>query len=105
MRVWNGIFTAGDRRAKKALEAMSPSRDQRLETTTREKWPQRRPFCWRAISCRFRKTGWWRMQSSEIGLSRNREFSEIFRPEQAFDVLKAASRSNSARNPNQLRKR
>ena len=45
LRVWNGIFAAGDRRAKKALEAMSPSRDQRLETTTREKWPQKRLFC------------------------------------------------------------
>jgi hypothetical protein len=45
IRVWNGIFAAGDRRAKKALETMSPSRDQRLETTTREKWPQKRPFC------------------------------------------------------------
>jgi hypothetical protein len=30
---------------KKALETMSPSEDQRLETTTREKWPQKRPFC------------------------------------------------------------
>jgi hypothetical protein len=28
IRVWNGIFAAGDRRAKKALEATSPSRDQ-----------------------------------------------------------------------------
>jgi hypothetical protein len=45
------------------------------------------------------------MQSSEIGLSRNRDFFEDFRPKQASDVLMAASQSNSARNPNQLRKR
>jgi hypothetical protein len=42
------------------------------------------------------------MQSSEIGLSRNRDF---FEEKQASDVLMAASQSNSARNPNQLRKR
>jgi hypothetical protein len=35
-------------------------------------------------------------------VSRNREFSEIFRSKQAFDVLKAASRSNLDRNPNRL---
>ena len=33
---------------------------------------------------------WWRMQSSETGLqSRNREFSENFRPKQAFGGLSA----------------
>ena len=53
-RVWNGIFAAGDRRAKKALEAMSPSRDPRSETTTREKLPQKRPFWSRAVSCGLR---------------------------------------------------
>src|SRR6516162_10033794 len=37
-------------------------------------------------------------------VSRNREFFEIFRPEQASDALMAADRSNFGRNPNQLRK-
>ena len=38
IRIWNGIFAAGDRRAKKgARGAMSPSRDRRLETKTRSR--------------------------------------------------------------------
>ena len=101
----NGIFAAGDWRAKSGLKTMSPRRDRKSETTTREKWPQKRLFCWRAISCGFRKTGWWRMQSSETGLQRrNREFFKNFRPKQASDVLMAASLSNFGRNPKKLRK-
>jgi len=45
LRVWNGIFAAGDWRAKRGLKTMSPRRDRKSETTTREKWPQKRPFC------------------------------------------------------------
>ena len=44
-RVWNGIFAAGDWRAKRGLKTMSPRRDRKSETTTREKWPQKRLFC------------------------------------------------------------
>jgi len=39
-RVWNGIFAAGDWRAKKDLKTMSLRRDRKSETTAREKWPQ-----------------------------------------------------------------
>jgi ParB-like chromosome segregation protein Spo0J len=35
-RVWNGIFAAGDWRAKRDLETISPRRDRKSETTTRE---------------------------------------------------------------------
>jgi hypothetical protein len=45
LRVWNGIFGLGDWRAQKGLKAMSPRRDRKSETTTREKWPQKRLFC------------------------------------------------------------
>ena len=45
IRVWNGIFAAGDWRAKRGLKAMSPRRDRKSETTTCEKWPQKRLFC------------------------------------------------------------
>ena len=38
-------------------------------------------------------------------VSRNREFSEIFRPEQAADALMAADQSNFDSNPNQIHKR
>ena len=38
LRVWNGIFAAGDWRAKRGLKTMSPRRDRKSETTTREKW-------------------------------------------------------------------
>jgi hypothetical protein len=70
---------------KKALETMSPSEDRRLETTTREKWPANTAFLLRAFSSGFRRTGWWRMQSSETGLQvDNREFFENYRPKQAF---------------------
>ena len=30
--------------AKTGLKAMSPRRDRKSETTTREKWPEKRPF-------------------------------------------------------------
>ena len=30
---------------KRGLKAMSPRRDRKSETTTREKWPQKRLFC------------------------------------------------------------
>jgi hypothetical protein len=36
---------------------MSPHSDWKSETTTREKRPQKRPFCLRAIGCGFRETG------------------------------------------------
>ena len=39
IRVWNGIFVAGDRRAKRDLKTISLRRDRKSETTTREKWP------------------------------------------------------------------
>ena len=45
IRVWNGIFAARDWRAKRGLKTMSPRRDRKSETTTREKWPEKRPFC------------------------------------------------------------
>ena len=45
LRVRNGIFAAGDWRTKTGLKTMSPRRDRQSETTTREKWPQKRPFC------------------------------------------------------------
>jgi hypothetical protein len=35
---------------------MSPGRDRKSETTTREKWPQKWPFCLRANNFEFRKT-------------------------------------------------
>ena len=41
-RVWNGIFAAGDRRLKRDLKSMSPRRDRKLETTTREKSPEKK---------------------------------------------------------------
>src|SRR6516164_8006531 len=41
IRVWNGIFAARDWRAKRGLKTMSPRRDRKSETTTREKWPQK----------------------------------------------------------------
>jgi hypothetical protein len=40
LQVWNGIFAAGDWRAKRGLKAMSPRRDRKSKTTTREKWLQ-----------------------------------------------------------------
>jgi len=64
-RVWNGIFVAGDRRAKRDLMTMSPCRDRKSETTTREKWPQKPPSCLQVLISRFRRTGWWRMQSEK----------------------------------------
>jgi hypothetical protein len=42
---------------KRRWRAMSPSRDQRLETTTREKWPQKRPLL--LASCQLRVSGDW----------------------------------------------
>ena len=41
----NGIFAAGDWRAESASKTMSPRKDRKSETTMREKWPQKRPFC------------------------------------------------------------
>ena len=77
-RVWNGIFAAGDWRAKKDLKTMSLRRDRKSETTTREKWPQKRLFCSPAISCGFRKTGWWRRQSeANRSLSQNSLFPRL----------------------------
>ena len=65
LRVWKGIFAAGDWRAKRHPKTISLRRDRNSETTTREKWPQKRPFYLRAISCGFWKTGWW-AQSSRL---------------------------------------
>ena len=55
------IAALGEKRdgAKQALETISPDRDWKSATIAREKSPQKRPFCWRAVSCGFRKTGWW----------------------------------------------
>jgi hypothetical protein len=52
------FFALGDWRAKWDLKTISLGRDRKSVTTTREKWLQKRLFCWRAISCGFRKTGW-----------------------------------------------
>jgi hypothetical protein len=52
---------------QKGLKSISPRRERKSETTTPEKWPQKRPFCLRAISCGFRKTGWWANQGSNLG--------------------------------------
>ena len=38
-RVWNGIFAAGDWRAKRDPKTMSLRRGRKSETTTRENWP------------------------------------------------------------------
>jgi hypothetical protein len=62
-RVWNGIFVAGDRRGKRDLITMSPFSDRTSETTTCEKWPQKRPFCLRAIYCGLD----WAHQGSNLG--------------------------------------
>jgi hypothetical protein len=42
IRVWNGIFAAGDRGPESGPKTISPNRDRNSETTTREKWPQKR---------------------------------------------------------------
>jgi hypothetical protein len=44
LKAWNGIFAAGDWRAKRGPKTTSPRRDRKSETTTREKWPQKRLF-------------------------------------------------------------
>jgi hypothetical protein len=49
IRVWNGIFVAGDRRAKRDLMTMSPCRDRKTETPARWKWPQNGAFPPQAI--------------------------------------------------------
>jgi hypothetical protein len=56
---------------KGILKTLSLHRDRKSETTNRENWPQKRPLYQRAISCGFRKTAWWRRQSSETGLGRS----------------------------------
>ena len=45
IRVWNGIFAAGDWRPESDLKTISPNRDRNSETGAREKWPQKRPSC------------------------------------------------------------
>jgi hypothetical protein len=67
LRVWNGIFAAGDWRAKRDLKTISPNRDRNSETTAREKWPQKQPLCLQVLISRFRKTGWWADQGSNLG--------------------------------------
>ena len=62
----NGFFGVGDRGAKIDPKTISQRRDRKSETTTREKWPEKRPFYWRAISCGFRRTGWWRPDGSRL---------------------------------------
>src|SRR5215472_12908446 len=57
LRVWNGIFAAGDRRLKRDLKSMSPRRDRKLETTTREKSPQKTAFL--VASCQLRVSEDW----------------------------------------------
>jgi hypothetical protein len=63
----NGIFAAGDWRAESASETISPRRDRKSETTTREKWPQKRPSRLQVLISRFRATGWWAHQGSNLG--------------------------------------
>jgi len=59
---------------------------------TGRKSPQKRPIASRRLDLRFRRTGWWRMQSSETGLQRrNREFSENSRPKQVLGAPTPAS--------------
>ena len=56
---WNGIFAAGDGRAKRHLKTTSLRRDRKSETTRREKWPQKWLFCRRAwTSGRTRARTW-----------------------------------------------
>jgi hypothetical protein len=43
---WERDFRRRRLARKKGLKMMSPRRDQKLETSAREKWPQKRPFCW-----------------------------------------------------------
>ena len=102
----NGIFAAGDRRAECARETVSVCRDRKTLRKNREKWP-RKPLSFLRTSKRwFRRTGWWRTQSSETGLQRrNREFFEKFRPKQVSGRLIAASQSNFYRDSNQLHER
>jgi hypothetical protein len=57
----------------------------------------------RPVGVRALKTGWWRMQSRETGLQmRNREFSENFRPKQAFGGLTAIGHRKFRCDPRQL---
>jgi len=44
IRVWNGIFAAGDSRPESDLKAISPNGDRNSETTTREKWATKTAF-------------------------------------------------------------
>jgi hypothetical protein len=62
----NGIFAAGDWRAESASETISPHRDRKSETTTREKWPQKPSSCLQVLISRFRRTGWWRPNGSRL---------------------------------------
>ena len=39
-RVWNGIFAAGDRRAKRDLKTIFPRRDRKSETTSARNAPK-----------------------------------------------------------------
>jgi hypothetical protein len=57
LRVWNGIFTAGDGHAKTDLKTISLRRDRKSETSAREKWPQKRPSCLKVLTSGFRKSG------------------------------------------------
>jgi hypothetical protein len=52
IRVWNGIFAAGDRRPESDLKTISPNRDRKSETTTREKWPQKKAFLFASYQLR-----------------------------------------------------
>jgi hypothetical protein len=61
------IFAAGDWRAESASETISPRGDRKSETATREKWPQKRPSCLQVLISRFRRTGWWAHQGSNLG--------------------------------------
>jgi hypothetical protein len=75
LRVWNGIFPAGDGRAKRDLKTISLRRDWKSETTMHEKSPQTRPFCLKAIYC---AEDWLVAGENNREFPRNRSPKEIF---------------------------
>ena len=85
---------------------MSPRRDRKSETTTREKWPQKGLSANELSVAGFgRLGGGGCSRAKPVSKRRNREFFENFRSEQAADALMAANQSNFDSNPNQIHKR
>ena len=64
----NGLFATGDNDLKNPKRPELVSGDRNSVITDREKRPSMGPLRLRASTSRFRRTGWWRMQSSETGL-------------------------------------